>query len=100
MRYAFGGVFLKETTLKKMWDAFALLPKEDVPETGDDIGVYIYRKFVDMYFADEMMSELEIIAWSPLNPNPVTNRKYIIFQGKSRKENICSIRNVKLTSED
>jgi hypothetical protein len=67
-----------------MWDEFTVLPKEEVPEKGDDIGNYIYRKFVEIYIKSEFMSDLEVIAWSANNPNPVTNRKFSIFQGKKR----------------
>jgi len=80
LRYCGGNYFVKETTLRKMWDEFSVLPKVEVPETGR-AGNILYRKISDIFFEDEMHSELESIAWSPLNPNPVTLRKFLMFQG-------------------
>ena len=90
---------MKQSMLKLMWDEFSTLPKDEVPEKGDNIGNYIYRKFADIYLKHEFMSDLEVIAWSPVNPNPVTNRKFLIFQGRfsnrvSEWEN-CKTRNEK-----
>lgn len=58
-----------------------MLPKVDVPEKGKE-GSFIYKKMAEVFFDEEMMSDLEIISWSPLNPNPVTLRKYLCFQGE------------------
>jgi len=66
-----------------MWEEFALLPKDEVPEKGTD-GTYLYRKLAEIFQDDEMMSELETVAWTPKNPNPVTLRKYLCFQGKKK----------------
>jgi len=64
-----------------LWDDFSVLPKEDVPEKGVE-GSFIYKKLAEIFFTEEMMSDLEILAWSAFNPNPVTLRKYLCFQGK------------------
>ena len=63
-----------------MWDEFSVLPKVEVPETGR-AGNILYRKISEIFFEDEMHSDLETISWSPLNPNPVTLRKFLTFQG-------------------
>ena len=73
-------MFVRENTLLRMWDAFTALPKNDIPEKGTD-GTYIYAKLAEIFIDDEMMSELETIAWTPKNPNPLTLRKYLCFQG-------------------
>jgi len=52
-----------------------------VPEKGVE-GSFIYKKLAEIFFTEEMMSDLEILAWSAFNPNPVTLRKYLCFQGK------------------
>jgi hypothetical protein len=63
-----------------MWDEFTVVPKEDLPAKGTK-GTFLFRKLAEIFMADEMMSDLETVAWSPINPNPVTLRKYFCFQG-------------------
>lgn len=85
--FAGGEVFVKFLTVLAMWNEFSITPKEDVPPKGTE-GTYIYRKIADIFLNNEMMSQLETVAWTPLNPNPVTLRKYLCFQSKFGEEKI------------
>jgi hypothetical protein len=73
-------MFVKDATFRTMWQEFLALPKSDVPATGR-LGEIVYRKLAEIFLMEEMMSDLETVAWTPNNPNPVTMRKYLCFQG-------------------